>query len=423
MKTPARLRLLSPRRGFAVLAAFTVSAAVHAQFVVAPPPQALPAASSTSASGSTGANGKSKAAPSDVESAIPSGLPLVRRGPVSVRPHFLYRILEGNGVQTSALQPADTLIQQISPGLLVELGTHVHIDYTPTWSLYSDPLFEDTIDQYVSAVASTTLRDWTFDLSQRYASASPSLIETGGPTHITTYTGELTAGYKLGDRTFLSASVSRNTRTAEAFTNSREWSTSEWLEYRISPQLSFSAGFAYGTAEVSASPSIGYTRPQARLTWLPTAKIRLMLEGGVERRKFSGIDGSLSNPVYDARLAYSPFRVTTVSLGATRKQTDSYFSNQATKSHGATVELEQRILRHYFVSASVAKTTTTYLDVVPGFFAGRRDRNWLYGLRVSRPVLRQGTIALFVHKGENSSNDNDYSFDTRQIGFEFGYRF
>ena len=90
-------------------------------------------------------------------------------GPVIVHPHILYDISYGNSLQTSPGQFANTLINNLSPGILFALGQHWFLDYTPTLHFYSSQQFKDGVDQFVSLSGGTTFREWTFGLSQSYS--------------------------------------------------------------------------------------------------------------------------------------------------------------------------------------------------------------------------------------------------------------
>src|SRR5581483_12304308 len=53
-------------------------------------------------------------------------------GPVNLRPHVAYRFLSGDGIPARS-NHVSSVIQEFSPGLLLGLGTHWTLDYTPTW--------------------------------------------------------------------------------------------------------------------------------------------------------------------------------------------------------------------------------------------------------------------------------------------------
>lgn len=50
-------------------------------------------------------------------------------------PHLLYRFIYGDGIPAGPTNHYKTIIQEISPGLLLNMGDHWLLDYTPTFRL------------------------------------------------------------------------------------------------------------------------------------------------------------------------------------------------------------------------------------------------------------------------------------------------
>jgi hypothetical protein len=70
-----------------------------------------------------------------------SPLPL-QLGPITLHPHLDYQLSYGNGLQSSPGQPHNTIANQVSPGILFDLGEHWTLDYTPTLIYYSSSSFQ-----------------------------------------------------------------------------------------------------------------------------------------------------------------------------------------------------------------------------------------------------------------------------------------
>src|SRR5690349_5449716 len=75
---------------------------------------------------------------SNVASGLGHALPFFRRGPFGLRPHVEYRAFFAQGMEAVPGDARDTYIQTLAPGLLLELGKYCRLDYTPTWTFYSD---------------------------------------------------------------------------------------------------------------------------------------------------------------------------------------------------------------------------------------------------------------------------------------------
>ena len=103
-------------------------------------------------------------------------------GPVAMRPHLDYQFSYGNGIQSSPGQQQNSIVQQVAPGVLFNLGDHWALDYTPILHFYSSSSFHNTVDQSVQLSWGTAYRDWFFSGSQGYASSSNPNIQTAAQT-------------------------------------------------------------------------------------------------------------------------------------------------------------------------------------------------------------------------------------------------
>ena len=51
---------------------------------------------------------------------------LLSWGPIQLRPHLLYRLSYGNGIQSRPGEQSKTFINEIDPGMLFDIGEHWH---------------------------------------------------------------------------------------------------------------------------------------------------------------------------------------------------------------------------------------------------------------------------------------------------------
>jgi len=162
-----------------ILATVAICSLANAQDTVTPPPAAPtpPPALAPAPIGGTPVVPSGNAVPNPIAAG-----PLAQWGPVSVRPHLVYRLTYGDGIQSSLGQPVTTGIQAISPGILLGLGSTWTLDYTPTWTLYSNRAFKDTLGNAADLHGDTAYGDWTFGFSQNYSRSSLPLVETGQQT-------------------------------------------------------------------------------------------------------------------------------------------------------------------------------------------------------------------------------------------------
>ena len=164
----------------------------------------------------------------------------------------------GNSLSYSAGEQANTWIQQFSPGILLNLGEHWTLYYTPTLRWYSDSHFTDGFDHRVLLQGQTTFRDWNFGLSQGFSMTSDPLIETGAQTDQETYSTSIRAGRSLGSKLSMDLGLAQNLRfidgnsSNQSLTDTKSWSTMNWLDYLYVQRLSFGlgAGFTYDNVNV-----------------------------------------------------------------------------------------------------------------------------------------------------------------------------
>jgi hypothetical protein len=345
-------------------------------------------------------------------------------GPVSLRPHLLYRFLYGDGIQASPGQHTKTAINEISPGLLLGVGSHWTVDYTPTLTFYSSSAFHDTTAQNVIMTGGTTYEDWVFGLSQSYNYSSPPLVETGGQTSQDEYTTGSSASYQFSRQMSLDLAVKQDFIFPKNFTESREWSTLDWLNYQFWPRFGAGVGVGFGYTDVSAGDNSIYGQLQGRISWRATDKISLQASGGADDRHFFGGGTSdLINPIYNVTLQYQPTEATTISLNANGTVGTSYFTNQITETYGVGVSLNQRFLKRLFLTLSGSYQNVSYTDTVTGASAGRSDDTYSFNARLSMAFLKRGTIAAIYQYSDNASNESGFGYTSNQVGLEVGYRY
>jgi hypothetical protein len=362
-------------------------------------------------------------APPGVAAAAPSEATPFQLGPVSLLPHVFYRFLSGDGIPAAGSNHVSTIIQEISPGILFNIGSHWSLDYTPTWRLFSNKQFRDTLDQNVILTGGTTYEDWILGLTQSYISSSTPLVETGTQTDQQSWLTALKASYRFNSKMTMDLMLDQNIVSADTFTSYREWSTLDWLNYEFWPRLDASLGVSFGFVNVDAGSDMTYEQLQARVRWRATDKISFQVHGGLEDRQFlQGSAGSLLNPVAGALIQYQPFEVTKFSITVDRTVAVSYFQNQVTEGTEVMGDLNQRLLKRLYLDLSGGYHTVKYVGAGASG-TGRRDDYYTFDARLSCPFLKRGTAAVFYQYSNDSSTTPGFTFSSSQVGFELGYRF
>ena len=345
-------------------------------------------------------------------------------GPVSVRPHLFYRLLYGDGLQSSPGMPLTTAINSFAPGVLFGLGDKWTLDYTPTKTFYSNRAFNDTLDHAALLSGTTTYDEWALNFSQTYGLSSQPLVETGGQTKQETYATAIQVVYGMGDQMRLEMNAGQNVGIVENFPDTREWSTTDWLHFRYAPELDTAIGVGLGYVDVSPGPNMSYARPQVSVTWQVTPKTTFLAQGGIERRK-SDASGApdQNNGIYSASLQFHPVEATQISLQTSRSVGASYFEAQVTKNTSWGVNLDQRLLGEFHLVAGYAHQEAAYTSFRASVPTDRTDDFDSVNLRLATTFFRKLAVAALWQHSRNASNSLGYGFSSNQIGLEIGYRY
>ncbi len=345
-------------------------------------------------------------------------------GPIVLHPHLLYRFLYSDGTQARPGHPTKTNVNNIAPGITVDLGTYWKLDYTPTWNYYSSRDFKDTLDHVVDLSGLIARQDWTLQLDANYAKTSSPLVETGSQTSQKTSSGSVVILREIRRDIHLELNFNEMTREAEDFPRSSEWKALARLHYLFSEQLDTALGLQTGYLAVNRSADSIYFRPQAEITWRPIEKITAGVQGGVEHRRTLGRDGhTIDNPIYSGSIRYQPVSTTALTLAAARDISNSYFRNELSKASTFSVSLEQRLLEKFQLTASVRRQEVHYISTLIDSSVERRDRLNGFDVRLSRSFLRRGSIGVSYGISRNSSDRADYTFSNKQFGVDVSFKY
>ena len=401
------------------------AAAVTAQDVLPPPPpdySGIPPALRT-----TGTN-----QPGEIPPLAPPAAdqPLLQLGPVQVRPHFLYRFLYGDGISAQPGQQLKTAINELYPGTFLRLGDHWNLDYTPVLRFYSNSHFRDTTDHSVTLNGATIYEDWTLGFSQSYASSSQPLASTAAQTDEQIYSTALNAVYQMSSATSLELGANQyflfvgQSVPGQSLTDTRTWSTMDWLNYQFSPKIAAAFGAGFGYDNLRASSDMTSEQLQGRITWRPGAKLNISASGGAEIRQLVDYSApDLVTPIFGVSAQYQLFEPTTLGLGASRVVSPALFLNQVTETTTVSANLHQRLFKKLLLDLSGGYVQTSYRFTIFGFTLAREDNGTFFNARLSATVFKRGSAAIFYQYSDNSSSAASFAYSSSQGGFELGYRF
>ena len=391
-------------------------------------------------------------APAKALDAIPAAL--LEYGDVTLHPHVTYSFSYGSGIQSSINNSRDTIVQELSPGLTADLGKHWVLDYTPTLQFYSNKEFHNNVGQAASLTGATRYEDWNFGLSQSFSSTSTPTTETAAQTDQQSYSTALTAGYAFADKWSADFSLGQNFSLVSAFQDSYAWTASGGVNYQFSPRLSagISTSSGYTIVSENANSVNGqFNNPDSvneslsfNVGWRATDKISLQASVGVQDQEFlaSGYGNSLS-PIFSGSIQYQPFKVTQISLTASRSTSpsDYYVSAQTSEDTVVSLSVSQRILVKYHLTLGLSYSkmdfTSTYTQpgysgiidgityIVPGYSVNtvRSDNDYSFNASFGRGFLTHGNWAITYQYIDNESSIAGYSQRSNQIGFQVGFSY
>jgi len=421
---------------------FFVPAVARGQAVfapLAPPPTTEHAATSFFSTNGVTAESILTAAAPDPESRNP-----LRWGPVAAHPRLDYQFIYATGIrQATASNPSNTvttLQHLIGPGVGLQLGKHWHVDAGVGLNEYSDAALDDSFSYHVGINGAIPADDWTFGVSADFGASDTTQTETAQQTKVESYNAGLTAVYGARKRTNYEFTMGQSISLSENFNNTYSWNLMSWINRVLTTKTSAGLGVGGGYTIVEAGNNSvsqfgtdsANEQVQARVVWMPRSKLSLSVSGGAYIQQFllesSGtntarVESSMT-PVFSARAGYSPFQSTSFSLSASRTVGSAIASDQFTESTSVAFGIRQRLLGRLTLSVTPTYNLIQYHSSTdPRSSANREDEILGINVALSTVVFKKVNLMTFFNYSDNRSDDQFFAYETRQFGFQLGYRF
>jgi hypothetical protein len=412
MKSSGPFRCLWPTLAAGCTTAYGQS--VLAPVLVPPPDQTSAAATSETLVGSVGAPVLLR--PSEAE-AYP-----LRWGPARFHPNLGYQLSHGDGFLQGTNASEKTFVQIITPGFYADIGRYWSFDLAVPFSEYSNPLFEDNVGYQLALAGRIPQDQWTFNFG--YASSLTEDIqrETSAQDTQNSHVLSASAIRQLPKRLSLEMGVSQDIRLSELHSDYWTWTSVNWFNYQATPKTAVGLGVGGGYNFVDPGVSWYFEHLKARLVWQPGSKLNVQVNGGGQFVQFQDAESTKELfPVAGASVLYRIRTGTSLTVAASHSIENALEPGEHVEQSSATVGLRQRFLEQF------------YLDVVPGYnlrtykastgLVRREDEYVSIQVQLSTVLFKKLNTAVFYQFSDNKATEDDFTFQSNQVGLRLTYRY
>ena len=365
---------------------------------------------------------------------------LVSWGFVHVHPRASYQFLYANGVHNEPGSSTDTFTHTLAPGVMIELGPHVTLDYTASIRFFSEKDFHNTVDHALNLNGGFNVGKWTLGLSQAVAITDEPLIETSSQTERQNYSTTLFASYNFNEKLSLATTAGVNLQYANGsvtnafggtngtltnLSDTKSYSGSESLNYKFSDRFSGGVMVTLAYSEQGGGFRSIDQQYTAHLDWHPGTKLSAIVSGGYEHQDFLDANASdVWNPICSASVNYQLFEQTSFGIYANRSVNASIFTHQLAEDTAVGVGFQQRLLGLVHVSLGFGYKQTDYkATTTSNLSTSRSDDGMSYTAGATVPFLKRCSFAAFFQYSQNNSSQSGFSSDTRQVGASLNWSY
>lgn len=359
---------------------------------------------------------------------------LMQWGALHLHAAASYQFLYDSEIHTQPGASTSTMTHSFTVPITALIGPHVTLNYTPSYRIFSERDFHNTLDHFASLSAGVGYGACSFGLSQSFSRTDEPLIETSGQTSQDNYNTGLSMGVRLNDRVSLSTSVGMDfnyvnggqtniftgggTNTPAILTDTRSFSGSEWLNYQVDEKLGTGIGVTFGYSDQKGGFRSIDQQYEGKVSWHPGDKLSLQMTGGMEVQQFLNADGAPDNvtPILSATLSYQALEHTSFALFADRTVSPSLFELQITEVTSVGVGFQQRLLGALQFSAGFNYSVNDFKTTTGQSIIARTDDIFTYTAGLSLPVLKHGSLAVFYAYNKDLSSQAGFSYASSEIG-------
>ncbi|MCE9609383.1 MAG: outer membrane beta-barrel protein [Chthoniobacter sp.] len=302
------------------------------------------------------------------------------------------------------------------------VGNFLVLDYTASLLGFVKTSSQNAVDQDARFETRWHWAKVEVGAKSQFLSTSTPDADVGGRVRRNTVTTELTASYQLSEKLSANVTLANVYRDPRGFTRSVEWRNEDYVDYQVTPLLHVAVGGAVGRVEVEDSADQVFERVLGRVTYEPTAKIGVRLNGGVEFRQSDGAVGDRVDPVFSAELRYAPAEETLLALRGFRQlEISASRPDQVYTNTGVELRFE-RMLRtgwHLAVGGGYSRVDYSASSGVPS----REDDFFFAEAGLIYNFAHWGNVGLNYEYRQDDSTNPSSSFENSRVTLQVGLSF
>jgi hypothetical protein len=396
-------------------------------------------------------------APAENSEALPtSPLNPLRLGPFDLKAGMSIAVVNDNNIfagqgGNGIGRDSDTTIAY-TPSVLLQYGNHegqrayASIVYSPMLTRYSQFSAENSDDQNVAVNVQYPFQRLTLNLIDTYTQVTGVNQDLNARTTQISNIASFGGTYDINDKLTASANIQDvNTKFQGPGQTDDVNSINTNVSYHMTDKITLGPSFNAGLENPLGSVHQTYEQALFGATYLPTQKISLVGQAGVEFRQYTG-GGSTTNPLFSAGATYTPFDSTIITVNGSQTVSPSTAdSNQTSVNSSAGITASQRIAQRFFLGFSFSYSHSEYQNengttVQPGtvvpvngtspnnnrnqpIVLGSTQDNLVYRPSLTYVPAEWFTAALYYQYRDNISNSPQGGYHDNQFGLSISAQF
>ena len=296
-------------------------------------------------------------------------------------------------------------------------GSFFVVDYTAILLGFAKTDSQNAFDQDARLDGRWQAERWSLGIGARYESKSETNTDIGTRIRRETVSAEVTASYRVSEKTAIDASASFRANDPEDFVRTTGWRVESFASYEATPLVRVGFGGAVGGVKVEGGSGDVFERILARAAYKYSDKLDFEARGGVEFRQSDGQAGDRTNPIFSVAANYEPADGTRIGLEAYRSVETSEFRPEESYERTGIVASVRRAVQagvHLRLDAGYQESDYTGLASE----VGRRDRYFFVRPGLLYNFADWGNAGLTYEFRQNDSNRESSTFNNNQVNFQ-----